>query len=179
MKTVTKRKEAIDEKPKTLWVYAVEAFEKAKGDETKAEAQVTKIIEGDQRLFNELMRSDMPAKVHALMRQVRMAHRRTVWNAPKFVKEDSGDRVIDLARGNRMAFPLPGGGWLGDAKSDEILLGAAYYRTLSNDTRTKARWLEIVAEKVPDGKVVRDVLTEDDLTELQEEAQRLELGTNE
>ncbi len=72
-----------------------------------------------------------------------------------------------------MNFPLEDGTVLGDATRDKLTTLITLYRSVAKSNTVKARWLELVQQSVPPGKIVRAVLTNERLNELRSEA-RLE-----
>lgn len=80
-------------------------------------------------------------------------------------------RVVSLAAGTLLMFPLPGGKALGQATRTEIAAAAEFYGRQAADMGSKSRWLQLIAQSVPDGKTVSDVLSDKRLRELQREAQ--------
>lgn len=83
------------------------------------------------------------------------------------------DRILTAATGKLSDFTLPysRGLCLSDAKADDIQPVAERLFALGNNTLHKARWLRKIAETLPKGKRVRDVLAEEDLKRLQKETE--------
>lgn len=110
--------------------------------------------------------------------------RREVWTGsqsraagqskPDAIKAQAG-RVVQLAAGTLAMFPLPGGKRLGEASREEISTAAEFYGRQAADMGAKARWLRLIAQSVPDGKKVSDVLSDARLRELQAEASRADV----
>jgi hypothetical protein len=100
------------------------------------------------------------------------AERAIVWNTPQPTTIERRAQVTALASGTvrtLLDFPLPGGKRLGDATRGEVGEAADLYGSQARDMAWKARWLAHVAQSVPDGKRVADVLTAERLEELRQE----------
>ncbi|WP_312595489.1 hypothetical protein [Brevundimonas sp.] len=107
--------------------------------------------------------------------QVRKERQR-IWSAPRAVEaapnrqsQEQASRVVHLASGTLKMFPLPGGKRLGEATRSEIAAAAGFYERQAGDMAHKARWLQLVAQSVPEGKTAGQALTDERLAELQAE----------
>lgn len=69
-------------------------------------------------------------------------------------------------------FTLPGGKLLGDADRRDLGAAMSAYATQATDATIKHRWLQLVQQSVPDGKTVRQVLTDERVAELRDLARR-------
>lgn len=116
----------------------------------------------------------------AVRAQTRVA-RKVIWNppspslprsTPKAAVLEQASRVIHLASGTLLMFPLPGGKRLGDATRGEISEAAGFYERQGRDMADKARWLRLVAQSVTGKKTASEVLSDTRLRELQVEARR-------
>ena len=114
----------------------------------------------------------------AVRGQVRK-ERAAIWTTPNVASGPTAkpqalaaqaDRVVQLATGTLRMFPLPGGKRLGEATRQEIAEAAHFYERQAGDMAHKARWLQLVAQSVPDGRSAGEVLTDQRLAELQAEA---------
>lgn len=84
---------------------------------------------------------------------------------------DQSTRVVALARGTLLMFPLPTGGKkLGEATRAEIAEAAEFYEKQATDMGQKSRWLRLVAQSIPTNQKAGEVLTEKRLRELQKAA---------
>lgn len=148
---------------------AAEALKGADGDVKVATrallAQVRKQRALRDALTEPLLEAACYQAVSAQMRQQR--HR--VWTPPNYSAGGNGARVIALAT-SLLDFPLPGGRRLGEATRAEVAAAAELYRSYADDMGHKARWLALVAQSVPDGGKVGEVLDEARLAELQKES---------
>lgn len=150
------------------------ALDGASGDVQKATKAFEKTIRGDRALRDALLEPLIASACYDAIRKVSITERRSVWKpgGEKIVKGKThgSARVIQLAAGNLLMFPLPGGKKLGDANRKEISAAASFYLGQSNDMGHKARWLQLIAQSVPANQKVSDVLTDKRLRELQREA---------
>jgi len=90
--------------------------------------------------------------------------------------DNNGPAAVQaLARSNLnslMNFPLEDGTLLGDSTHDKLTKMIGYYQSTARSSAVKAKWLLLVQQSLPDGKRVRDVMTNERLNELREEARR-------
>jgi len=113
-----------------------------------------------------------PWKLRAAEEAVGLAmktFRRRTWESTQ--RQIDPNRVAALIQSNRemlMDFPLPGGLALRDATKDDVTAAALFYSTQATNMGHKARWLDLIAKKVPKGKTVADALDNDALATLQE-----------
>ena len=95
--------------------------------------------------------------------------RRRTWESTQ--RQIDPGRIAALIQSNRemlLDFPLPGGLALRNATKDDVTAASLFYSTQASDMSHKARWLELIAKKVPKGKTVADALNNDALAKLQE-----------
>ena len=83
------------------------------------------------------------------------------------------DAVIALANGLTRALldmPLAGGLPLRDATRAQVLESSERYAATAKDAGHKAKWLQAIAQCVPDGKTVGEVLTDERAADLYRES---------
>ncbi|MGF3026945.1 hypothetical protein ACQVP2_29525 [Methylobacterium aquaticum] len=155
------------------------AYEDAGGDMREAARRLEGNVRRSRALRDELTDPLISAACWDAIRQQCRSNRSRIWHTPVSVapsrpqlpaqtsapKADAA-RVIQLAAGNLMLFPLPGGRPLGQATRQEIAAAAEFYATQAADMGVKARWLALVAEAVPEGRQAGQVLNETRLREL-------------
>lgn len=150
------------------------ALNHAKGDVQKATKAFEQTVRNNRALRDQLLEPLIASACYDAIRKVSITDRRSVWKAPaeKLVagKVTGSARVVQLAAGNLLMFPLPGGKKLGDATRKEITAAASFYSNQAGDMSHKARWLQLIAQSVPGNKTVNEVLTDKRLRELQREA---------
>ena len=150
---------------------ALACLEQAGGEQVKAAEFLKDRVEHDNKLKRALLDPLVSYACHqALGVQIRH-HRDRVWNAPLAAPRPSQrEQMLLIAASNLMLFPLPGGKMLGDATREDVLAAASFYATQARDMAHKARWLKAVHDKMPAGKSVAAVLTEDALATMQKES---------
>jgi hypothetical protein len=152
------------------------ALDDAKGDVREATRMLETAVHQSRKLRDLLTEPLISNACYDAVRAQCRIERRSVWTPPleKLVPSKSGvtgsHRVVHLATGTLLMFPLPGGKSLGQATRDDISKATEFYASQSKDMGHKARWLQLVAQSVPDGKTVGEVLTDKRLRELQEAA---------
>jgi hypothetical protein len=170
----TGKKHIIVPKPEiTVQDIARAAFKAAKGDVKRAASIMEHKVRSDATLLaqlsEEFIRIVCVQTTGVVLRQTR----KTAWLPPNYDPGGKGSRIAALAKGNEemlMAFPLPGGKPLGDADSGEVLEAAEFYGKQARDMGHKARWLSLIASRVPEGKTVKESLSEKKLRQLQRES---------
>lgn len=154
------------------------ALDAAAGDVREATRAMEQKVRQDRRLRDDLTDPLLATACYTAVTMQCRVERRKVWSPPaeKLVasRVTGAHRVVQLATGTLLMFPLPGGKKLGEATREEIGEAATFYETQSKDMGVKARWLRLVAQSVPGDKTAADVLSDKRLRELQEAARGLE-----
>ncbi|MBI5940668.1 MAG: hypothetical protein HY859_09600 [Caulobacterales bacterium] len=156
------------------------AMDAAKGDLTTAAASMETAVRKDPKLRDALTEPLIAGACMEAVRRIMHERRRSIWSAPSEPialgrgadKASQADRVAHLASGTLLMFPLPGGVKLSEATRDDVVRAAGFYDAQAKDMGVKARWLSLIAQSIPAGKTVGEVLTAKRLKELQAEAQR-------
>jgi hypothetical protein len=150
------------------------ALEDAKGDVRNATAMMQEAVRLSRQLRDMLTEPLIANACYDAVRAQCHKERRKVWQPPveqlRKSKVEGAFRVVQLAAGTLLMFPLPGGKKLGEATREEISAATSFYDSQAGDMAHKARWLRLVAQSVPDGKTVGEVMTDARLRELQEAA---------
>lgn len=150
------------------------ALDAAGGDVREATRALELSVRGNRRLRDELTDPLLATACYTAVTAQCRVERRKVWTPPveRLVanRTTGSHRVVQLAAGTLLMFPLPGGKKLGDATREEISEAAGFYEAQAGDMATKARWLRLVAQSVPGEKRAGEALTEKRLRELQEAA---------
>ncbi len=159
----------------TLRQHAAAALAEAGGNVLEATAALTARAMSDQDFlaehFEAVVRSACYQAVAACIRQ----QRRAVWSTIQPTSEERRAQVAALAAGVAYTlhdFPLPGGKRLGDATREEVVAAAELFGRQARDMAWKSRWLAHVAQSLPPGRKVSEVLSAERLEELRQEVQR-------
>ncbi len=173
------RQAATEEKPSDpVGTAAREALDQANGDLVAATAIMEAAVHRSPRLRKDLTEPLIRDACYDAVRMVMRKQRHSVWNAPTSkpvdlkAQAEHRQRVVHLASGTLLMFPLPGGVLLRDADRDQVMEAAEFYGRQSRDMRVKERWLRLVAAKVPEGRRVGVALTSAELETMQAEASR-------
>jgi len=154
------------------------ALDASDGDVRSATIVLERAVRNDRMLRDALTEPLIASACYDAIRNACQTERRKIWepSKEKLVKTrvTGAHRVVQLAAGNLLTFPLPGGKKLREATRADISKAADFYASQSDDMAVKARWLRLVLQSVPDGKKVGDVLSDERLRELQREASRNE-----
>lgn len=84
--------------------------------------------------------------------------------------QDQCGARLRFAADSLMGFRLLDGLPLGHAMKGDVVATAALYNRIADSKRRRAKWLTLIADKMPDNKVVGAVFTEGDLKRLKKEA---------
>ena len=149
------------------------AFASADGDVREATRRLEEAVRANRRLRDELTEPLIAEACYAAVRRQCRSARQSVWRTSRRELTrrhvDGARRVLRHAE-TLLAFPLLGGRHLGEAQREEITAAAEFYAAQAGDMAIKARWLQLVAQSLPKGRKVADVLTEERLRELREAA---------
>jgi hypothetical protein len=153
---------------------ATAALEGANGNVIDAAKALETRVRNERKLRDALTDPLIANACYDAVRSQCHVQRRKIWTPPaeKLVKSkvEGAHRVVQLASGTLLMFPLPGGKPLGQATREEITAAAERYGSQSKDMGEKARWLQLIAQSIPANKKAGEVLTEKRLRELQKEA---------
>jgi hypothetical protein len=145
-------------------------------DVEKTKAFVLARLKNDKVLFEALIdkaiRYSIAEKtMHAARDEQRAIVHSTPRRLPRIAENyKTVNAVKDAMSRCWLEFRLWGGSKLGDADRKELEQSAGNYATQSSDMSKKARWLFSIAAKLPEGKIVRDVLSEEQVSALWSEA---------
>ena len=149
----------------TMGELAREALAMNGGDTDLAVAALVERLSNDSRLLRAIVRD---AVKDAIVVRVEMAMRNT---RAAILKTTTGGRgaVVALASGISRALldmPLANGLPLRNATRAQVLEQADRYAATAKDATHKAKWLQAIAQSVPDGKRVGDVMNDERAAEL-------------
>lgn len=151
---------------------ARKALRDAGGDVVSASRLMEASVRRDLALREAITDPLISSACYDAVRQECIKERRQVWRPPverwRPGRVSGSGRVVHLAKGTLLMFPLPGGKPLGNANRSDLATAESFYSSQAADMGHKARWLQLIAQSVPLGKVVSDVLSDDRLRELQE-----------
>lgn len=147
---------------------AAECLGQAGGDVRSATELMVTRVASDWRLWEALTEDLISGACYDAIRKVCQQERRKVWLAPNYDAAQQGGRVVHLASGNLLMFPLPGGMYLRDAQRGDVENAAVFYDTQARNMASKAAWLGMIAERLDAHRTVGDVLSEDELRAMQE-----------
>lgn len=155
--------------PITIARLAREALSATDGNVRRATDALVERMAGDANLLREVIRA---AVTDAVNLRVQAAHRH---NRAAILRVTTGGRagVEALAAGLTAAIldmPLARGVKLRDATREEVVEQAERYAAQASDMGHKARWLRLIAQAVPAGKRVGEVMTDERAAELHAEA---------
>ena len=157
----------------TVATAAGRAMAEANGDIAAAAKRLQDWVRKNHTLKRALLDPLIEYACYNAVRRQLGEGRRKVWNAPKPVEGMSqADKVAILARSNLMLFALPiaNGKLLKDATREEVGQASEFYGKQATDMAHKSRWLALIGQIIPEGKIVGQVLSEGRLSELQDEA---------
>lgn len=150
------------------------AMEESNGEVVRATALLVEDVQSDEKLYRDVMDPLVRKACYDLLRDLHRQERKIIWESDFSTTDDHRSRIEALARGtvsSLMDLPLPSGKPLGDAYHDELVATSLFYTRQSNNMRVKGRFFALVAKRTPEGKIVRQVLSLDDLESLKREAQ--------
>ena len=173
--SATKKKTVQTEAPSTKQLIADavrEAYEAAKGDLPTAAKALVQNIWRSRALRDAVTEPLIDRASYDLLGEYARAQRKAAWNPGN---DPSRDRVIFRALSNiegLMDFPVPFGPRLAECTREQVMAGSEFYSKQGDNMMLKGRFLRLVGQSVPDGQKAGDVLSEDRLQELQEEAEK-------
>lgn len=152
----------------TLTTLAREALEERDGNVTKAAGLLANRLSRDKKLLNIVVEEAIREVANDRARQLNMQLRRAVIRSASRADVDA---LADGLAASFLDFPLSTGVRLRDADRKAVEVQVEIYRRMHVTTGHKYRWLQCIAQAIPDGKKVGDVLAESRLNELWKETQ--------
>lgn len=151
-----------------LYSLAKNAYEDADGNVEAAIDDVISAITGSENLLKIVIRQTAEVAVKAAVGSVMRADRAAIYNT---VRPAASGRAAVAALASGVArsildFPLAGGLKLRDASRADVQRQADLYSGFARDQEIKARWLKSIADRIPDGKQVGDVLNDSDVEQI-------------
>lgn len=172
--TVPKEPEFVD-LPASPRELAAAMLREADGDVRAATSKMFDAVIDDTAFIHTHLKDIIRSYCYeAVAGQIR-ATRRVVWATPQPTTEERRAKIDALAAGTALTlldFQLPGGKRLGDAARSEVAEAADVFGKMARDLSWKSRWLEHVAQSLPEGSLVRDVMSAERLEELRQEVSR-------
>lgn len=179
------------ESKSTLHATCIRLFEENNQSTPAAAAALVRLAKADPEVHEELMRGAMEERALAAMRHVGnfvgrtspehrsytgspslRGARPTNYRAPSPPPPPTRSHLQawadEVEAGLLETFQLPDGTYLKDADRDGLLSASAFYREQSQELRTQAKWLELIAQGLPPGARVGAKLTNERVAELQD-----------
>jgi hypothetical protein len=150
----------------TFACLAREALEERDWNVEKATNYLVNKLRTDKKLFEMLI---LQMVRDACNRRVYFVHKNRRAAVVRFASRADTEALAEGLVKTFLDFPLLGGQKLGDAKREDVLAAADFFRKQSNDMGHKARWLELIGQSIPAGKIVSTVVSSERLAELWKE----------
>lgn len=157
----------------TLGSLVRDALDDVDGNAEKAENRVVSLLKNDAKLLRKIVQAVIRLAVFNRTQQiVRNQRQNIIRHVTTANRQPSRGNVIALAQGIRaclLDMPLAGGGRLRDSTREVVLAQVDRYEKQAGDMSHKARWLRLIAQSIPAGKLVGDVVSEERAVELFEQ----------
>jgi hypothetical protein len=136
----------------------------------EAVAALEAMCDEDHTLYRAVVNGHFHSLCSTVIRNAARAERDRI-DSPPPARAENHAAWAEAISAALMDYPIYGGRRIGDCNRQELLTGANSYRTQADDMLVKARWLRLVADKLPDDrKTVRQALKEDTLAALRQQA---------
>jgi hypothetical protein len=160
----------------TLYRLAVVALAENDNNTDAAEEYLIELFQSDPDLLRALVRGAVKSAVTTNVGGVIRDQRKAIIARQEYSKERADAAGARIAHNfvrvvkSLLDFPLSKGTLLKDATNVEVLASADRYEKQSSTMAHRARWLRALAERVPNGQRVGDVLTESNVKEIYDSA---------
>ncbi len=152
----------------TAYGPAKECLQASKGDHLRAQAALEKRAGDDPELTEALITLGCERAMQDAVHEVRSRLLKTGHNE---AREDNVTGLYQVASANLLAFPLPGGGALGDASADRINEAGKFFLRQARGNYQSAAWLGLIVKAMGNAKRVRDALDHQALLKLRIKAE--------
>ena len=156
----------------SLRALARETLSDADGDRHKALPALVARLKAHKQLYSQVVDKLVERACLDELGNVVRDGRSTIWSGGGASATEASERVAALARSNLLNFALPNGKRLANASRAECMEYGDGYLKQGKTMCHLGRWLRLIGQSVPDGKVVHKVLSEERLNELREEAEK-------
>lgn len=166
--------EISEPKPASLGALAAEALAMTQGDRSKAADYLIERLRDDPTVGTQIIDRALRIAANQAVAQI-LAYRRArilsthaqdrQGTEDRAMVRQQNDRVVILASSRLSEFPLPSGKRLSDATRDDLEAAAQTMQRGIIAVAQRANWLLSIARRMPEGALVRDVFTEDQLEE--------------
>lgn len=157
----------------TLGSLVRDALHEVDGNAEKAVSRVISQLKNDQKLLRKVVQAAIGLAVwERAQHTIRNNRKNLIGRVITANQQPSRANVIALAQGIRaclLDMPLAGGQRLRDSTREIVLAQVDRYEKQAGDMSHKARWLRLIAQSIPDGKLVGDVVSEKRAQELFEQ----------
>jgi hypothetical protein len=171
-----------DQSTKALGALARDALEEVNGSAEKATSRLIALLKNDNLLLQQVVEAAVTDAVsHRVQHNIRNNRAAIVRSidsqrsALTVDRERGKDRVVAFAEAISsclLDMPLAGGKRLRDVGRLEVMDQIDRYEKMAGSMTHKARWLRLIAQSLPDGKQVGNIITEKRALELFEEARQ-------
>ena len=141
------------------------------GSTPTAQEMLQALIRGDETMLDHAIRMAAETALSAARHAARsvIVAATPAASAPKVFSREFSESV-QIAVGRYYNFPLMDGTLLADATKDKLLRDSSRYAAQAAGCVRNARFLQLIADGLTDGRTVREVFTEERLGELMREA---------
>lgn len=153
----------LQDEPSSVTALAQRCWRESVGNLDKAASLMRQAIEADARLLHELMEPFIESAIRTSLKELMRGSRAGYFHAMANRDDASGLRALAAQARDYYGYPLSGGTLLGDADHAQIMSDASLLLAQSKTLNTRGLMLKHIAKKIPEGKTVRDVLTEEQL----------------
>ena len=161
------------ESDRTIHNLAREALNECGGDTKLATQKLVAWLNSDKALMKNVVSHAIYEAARTAINQKMANARQRLASAAERVLSGK-DSVMALAGGiaaSLLDFPLAGGVKLATATREQVIEAADRYESTAIDAKHKSQWLRLIAQSVPEGKTVGDVLSDARALELWKEAE--------
>jgi hypothetical protein len=164
----------------TFYSFVAQALRKFGGDRRKAEDHIFNTLRDDPHLMREMIRSAIFHGINETARKAQAGDRSSIFASVqkqppvKTAEQHRADAqaTIRVITRSLLDYPLRDGTKLKDATREAIVADAKHLEAQANTMSQRAKWLQLIAQSVGDGKRCGDVVSEDRARELLEEARQ-------
>jgi hypothetical protein len=157
----------------SIFSFVQQAYEQADGNFDKATNLIEEWLDENPTLREEIAQSLVRQAIRDHIQRFASGIRTTFYVKRPPGKDNTRglERLAEQALKKWYDLPLPGGKKLGDAMKDEVKAAADYHLDLGRTHNSRGKFLSALAGSIPEGKKVRDVITEKKIEEIASSAE--------
>lgn len=154
-----------------LYELAKRCLREADGDLRAAADRLVAVMDSKPAIYRAALDKFKEQAAYDAVRVVMRAERQHIQYQPSDASKAADAALVQAVERHWYEYPLSSGLRLGDASNADLLAQAKIHEAQERGNAWKRRFMQSIADRVPEGTKVRALVTEEDLAKLYREAE--------